>query len=159
MHNRMLKICTLSTEDVAGVELLPVGPTGAAQGPAIAVPDVVGGRADAAAGDAAARHGERGGDDGEALSCTASSPSRHFSLAAGASSPHFLASYFWVLKLRRRSKGEGFLHLCSVGVAGWSGWLAGCLGAWEHSAINVVGRRRARAVWQEAAAYGFDAVA
>lgn len=61
------------------MELLPVGPARAAQGPAAAVADVVGGRAGdahAAAGDAAARDGERRGDHG-ASPYTASSPG-HF---------------------------------------------------------------------------------
>jgi hypothetical protein len=64
------------TESVAGVEVLAVGPAGAAEGPAVAVPDVVGGgRVGGEVGAAAAGDGERHGDDGAARARTASSPS------------------------------------------------------------------------------------
>ena len=64
------------TESVAGVEVLAVGPVGAAEGPAVAVPDVVGGaRVGGEDGAAEAGDGERHGDDGVARACAASSPS------------------------------------------------------------------------------------
>ena len=53
--------------------MLAVGPAGAAEGPAVAVPDVVGG---GCVGDdvaAAAGNGERRGADGSPRACTASS--------------------------------------------------------------------------------------
>jgi len=61
------------TESVSGAEVLAVGPAGAAEGPAVAVPDVVGG---ACVGDdeaAAEGNGERHGADGSPRACTASS--------------------------------------------------------------------------------------
>ena len=60
------------TEGVAGVEVLAVGPAGAAEGPAVAVPDVVGGaRVGGEDGAAEAGDGER---HGAASARTASSP-------------------------------------------------------------------------------------
>jgi hypothetical protein len=54
------------------VELLVVGPAGAAEGPAVAAPHVIGGRR--VGENAAAGYGERHGD-GSPRTCTASSPS------------------------------------------------------------------------------------
>ena len=112
------------TESVSGAEVLAVGPAGAAEGPAVAVPDVVGGGCvgddDAAA---AGNGGERHGADGSPCACTASSLS-HLGISRTHSSAGSLhsrgempapASWWWLNGLGERQCGTSEMQI------GWQG--------------------------------------